>query len=559
MQLVSCENRGDADTQSAWSVAAHRLARRPTAKDSLFASSHSLHQRDMVYLVGGGYEGQIIGFELPASALQQPASSSKKHRLLEAPPPIFAFSAHAGCIRSIACSSALLATGATDNTLGCYNLRKRRSYGKLLQQDGGGAVSCLRFFGESHLISAGEDGELCIWRTSDWECLLRMKGHKGAVHDVAIHPSGRLAISVAADRKLMLWNLTTGKCSYTSSLAQPSHMLRWTPAADGYVVGAPGALLVHELRSGVQLHSLPHGAAPLAMEFGTARLLVSGGEEKSLRCWDVATGECELTLPGAHAARVKAIAKVADNVLASGSTDGAVKLWLVADPATGKAKLQPLMQLETRMRLTTLGASTQPVRPTAATKGEEGEDEDEEDGEDEDEDVEADGEEEYADESEDGEEEGEEDQGEEEGEEEGEDEDEDEEGEEEDDDEDGEEEDDDEDEEDEEDEDEPAAVAAAAAVVRKGVGKAAVAAARTAKPAQRRAVAPANGKAGGSESNGKSRVPVPARKSEPDMGAVPTKGVLKRASAYAGAAAPPPKAAKGAKESPPSGKKKKKQ
>ena len=37
-----------------------------------------------------------------------------------------------------------------------------------------------------------------------------MKGHNGLVHAVAIHPSGRAALSVAADGKLMLWNLTTG-------------------------------------------------------------------------------------------------------------------------------------------------------------------------------------------------------------------------------------------------------------------------------------------------------------------------------------------------------------
>ena len=54
------------------------------------------------------------------------------------------------------------------------------------------------------------DGELSIWRTSDWECLLRMKGHKAAVLDVTIHPSGRVALSVGADNKLMLWNLITG-------------------------------------------------------------------------------------------------------------------------------------------------------------------------------------------------------------------------------------------------------------------------------------------------------------------------------------------------------------
>ena len=317
----------------------------------------------MAYLVGGGYEGQIIGYQLSGELLK-PAEDGAPRK---APAPIFAFSAHTGLIRTVACSAGLLATGSTDNTLGCYNLRKRRFYGKLLQQDGGGAVTCLRFFGESHLISAGEDGELCIWRTSDWECLTRMHGHKGAVHDLTIHPSGRLAISVAADKKLMLWNLTTGKCVYTSALAQPARMVLWTPAADAYVVGAPDALLVFELKTGEQLHALRHEAAPLAMAFGAQALLVSGGEEKALRAWDVVTGACEVHLPAAHATRIKALARVAGGpVVASGATDGAVKLWRVSGRSQGGSRsgagaaLQLLMEVGTRMRLTALAASAAP-------------------------------------------------------------------------------------------------------------------------------------------------------------------------------------------------------
>ena len=80
-------------------------------------------------------------------------------------------------------------------------------------------------------------------------------------------------------------------CVYTSALAQPARMVLWTPAADAYVVGAPDALLVFELKTGEQLHALRHEAAPLAMAFGAQALLVSGGEEKALRAWDLRRGD----------------------------------------------------------------------------------------------------------------------------------------------------------------------------------------------------------------------------------------------------------------------------
>lgn len=41
-----------------------------------------------------------------------------------------------------------------------------------------GTISCLEFYGTSHLISGGEDGLMCVWRTKKWECLKTIKAHK---------------------------------------------------------------------------------------------------------------------------------------------------------------------------------------------------------------------------------------------------------------------------------------------------------------------------------------------------------------------------------------------
>jgi WD40 repeat protein len=35
-------------------------------------------------------------------------------------------------------------------------------------------------------------------------------GHKGPIHDIAVHPSGKLALSVSKDNTMKLWNLVHG-------------------------------------------------------------------------------------------------------------------------------------------------------------------------------------------------------------------------------------------------------------------------------------------------------------------------------------------------------------
>jgi len=38
-----------------------------------------------------------------------------------------------------------------------------------------------------------------------------MKGHKGRVSGLSVHPTGKIAISVGQDKALRLWNLMTGR------------------------------------------------------------------------------------------------------------------------------------------------------------------------------------------------------------------------------------------------------------------------------------------------------------------------------------------------------------
>lgn len=60
-----------------------------------------------------------------------------------------------------------------------------------------------------------------------------MTGHKAAVSSVALHPSGRVAMSVGLDAGLRLWDLARGKTSYCSMCAPhfpPPLPLPCTPA-----------------------------------------------------------------------------------------------------------------------------------------------------------------------------------------------------------------------------------------------------------------------------------------------------------------------------------------
>ncbi|KAG8727225.1 hypothetical protein FRC12_022690 [Ceratobasidium sp. 428] len=157
--------------------------------------------------------------------------------------PIFIFPAHVACVRAVAASpqgGKWLATGSTDEIIKVWDLRRRKEVGGLIQHQG--SITHLSFPSRSHLLSASEDGTLSLFSSRDWVLLRTLKGHKGKVNDVAMHPSGKLALSVGKDRTLRMWDMMRGKGAASTKLGKEGELVRWSVSGKLFVVQTGSAL-----------------------------------------------------------------------------------------------------------------------------------------------------------------------------------------------------------------------------------------------------------------------------------------------------------------------------
>uniref|UniRef100_A0A8C0YPD7 PAK1 interacting protein 1 n=1 Tax=Cyprinus carpio TaxID=7962 RepID=A0A8C0YPD7_CYPCA len=128
--------------------------------------------------------------------------------------------AHTASLASVSSSDQFIATGSKDETIQLYDMNKKTEHGALLHHNGT-RVSCLEFYGMSHLLSGGQDGLICVWSTKKWECLKSFKNpadpkclssvkltqsgfylFRGHVTSLSVHPSGKLVLSVGTDKTL---------------------------------------------------------------------------------------------------------------------------------------------------------------------------------------------------------------------------------------------------------------------------------------------------------------------------------------------------------------------
>lgn len=182
--------------------------------------------------------------------------------------PIFHFQAHSLSIKSIDLAKRYLVTGSNDEHIRIYDLQKRKELGTLLSHQG--TVTTLKFSSEDSneqtteksgrwLLSGSEDGKIIIWRTKDWEIFGTLKGHEQRINDLAIHPSGRVAISVSNDKTIRLWNLMTAKKAAVLKIKGKDHLgqsgeyVRWSEDGKSFVVGLLNQVLVYDVTNGAKI------------------------------------------------------------------------------------------------------------------------------------------------------------------------------------------------------------------------------------------------------------------------------------------------------------------
>ncbi|TDL23704.1 WD40 repeat-like protein [Rickenella mellea] len=356
-------------------------------------------------IIAGSYEKLLYGIDGTfVDADGQPSSKP----LLK---PIFIFPAHVSCVKAVAASpdgGKWLATGSTDEIVKVWDLRRRKEIGGLIQHEG--SITHLSFPSRSHLLSASEDGTICIFRARDWVLLRSLKGHKGRVNSVAVHPSGKVGLSVGKDRTLRMWDLMRGKGSASTKLGKEGEIVRWSSTGHRFIVQTQSTIDVYSTEMSL-LQTLTHPSRIHDAKFcrrvdGGEELLLVAAEDKKVTIYSV-DSDSDTSLPVVgelvgHTNRVKSVdtldisspcltgqAEKSTTIVSTASSDGKIHVYDLSELSDGsasteKVELHPVAEYDTKgTRLTccTLADGEAVDSPTAEKRKRDSDDEND-DGED---------------------------------------------------------------------------------------------------------------------------------------------------------------------------------
>lgn len=280
-------------------------------------SSHSDNSEFLpLQLCIGTYDGAVAGLSVTTD--ESSALTLTTH---------FATDAHISAVRSAAVRGKFAATGGEDEVVRLYDVAARVEIGTLFQHQG--TITSLNFVddhGKQLLFSSSADSSICIWRVAEWRLLKRLVAHQSAVNDVAVHPSATVALSVASDRSLFMWNLARGKvCFSAKTKGNPASTVLWSPSGDHYTLVAGKSVTVSSV-DGKDVHTFIHQADARCAAFIDNNRLATGADDRTVRVWDVRSKAANHEIIYQHSARVNNLYYQSGLLLSSDSGGGLV-IW----------------------------------------------------------------------------------------------------------------------------------------------------------------------------------------------------------------------------------------
>lgn len=280
----------------------------------------------------GTYDGTVAGLSL---TLDDEDSRALKLSTQ------FATRSHLSAVRSAAVYGNISATGGEDEIIRLYDVKARVEIGALFQHSG--TVTSLSFsndHGRRLLFSASADASICIWQVSNWRLLKRLVAHHSAIHSVAVHPTSTVALSVASDRSLFMWNLARGKvCFSAKTKVHAASAVLWSPSGLHYALVAGKSVTLNSV-DGKDVLTFSYQSDACCATFVDDQVLAIGSSDHTVRLWDARDSSHQSNLAFQQSARVCDL-QFQQDLLLSADSSGGLAVW---DP-----KMPAAPRIETRI------------------------------------------------------------------------------------------------------------------------------------------------------------------------------------------------------------------
>jgi WD40 repeat protein/serine/threonine protein kinase len=323
--------RGDLDTAIVLAYAANQIQPPPEqAQRSLAQIAPEIgtrlllqgHERDIQGLAYSPDSRYLISGALDRRVIIWDTQTGQQARVLEG---------HNDIVLSIAASpdGRLIASGDGSGIILLWDASTGERLRELTRHTNN--VYGLGFTADSQqLISASTDRQVILWDVASGDIVRQYGDRSNTWVDVELSPDGRHLAGATQVGQIIIWDAATGaETLRINTGSQVSGIAYHADSARVISANSTGTLTLWDAATGAALNVYNgHVGRVVAVQFSPdGQQIASGGADNTVRLWDTETGQALRVYKG-HRGRVRVVAFSRDGVVASGSGDNEVRVWL---------------------------------------------------------------------------------------------------------------------------------------------------------------------------------------------------------------------------------------
>ncbi|ETO10930.1 NB-ARC domain-containing protein [Reticulomyxa filosa] len=193
-------------------------------------------------------------------------------------------------------------------------------------------VTAAYFFSdESKIVSCSADSTIRIWNIESGEQIQILEGHTASIETIQLLPDDSKIVSASKDSTIRLWDIFSGKQIYIIELySECAKVIQLLPDGSKFAACLTNTIQIHNTLSGEKLHILKGHLEKIdGMQITSdGTKVISCSWDRTIRIWDVLSGQQIQMLEGAHTQNIVGIQLSPDeSKLLSYSWDTIIRIW----------------------------------------------------------------------------------------------------------------------------------------------------------------------------------------------------------------------------------------